>query len=73
LLKGSIGPTRQRETITPSDDSLPDEGGSYGEMMRAFLVACVAAVVIAIAAAVVLDRFVQQTSAAAFTLPSARI
>jgi hypothetical protein len=41
--------------------------------MRSFLAACVAAVVIAISAAVVLDRFVQQTSAATFTLPSARI
>ena len=41
--------------------------------MRAFLAACVAAVVLAIGAAVVLDLFVQQTSAAAFTLPSARI
>jgi hypothetical protein len=41
--------------------------------MRAFLAACVAVVVIAIGAAVVLDQFVQQTSAAAFTLPSARI
>jgi|HubBroStandDraft_4_1064222.scaffolds.fasta_scaffold623269_1 hypothetical protein len=39
--------------------------------MRSFLAACVATVVIAISAAVVLDRFVQQTSAAAFTLPSA--
>ena len=41
--------------------------------MCSFLAACVAAVVVAIGAAVVLDRFVQQTSAAAFTLPSARI
>jgi hypothetical protein len=41
--------------------------------MRAFLAACVAIVVIAIGAAVVLDRFVQRTSAAAFTWPSARI
>ena len=41
--------------------------------MRSFLAACVATVVIAISAAVVLDRFVQQTSAAALTLPSARI
>jgi hypothetical protein len=41
--------------------------------MRAFLAACVAIVVIAIGAAVALDRFVQQTSAAAFTWPSARI
>jgi len=35
--------------------------------MRSFLAACVATVVIAISAAVVLKRFVQQTSAAAFT------
>ena len=41
--------------------------------MRSFLAACVAAVVIAISAAIVLDRFVQQTSAATFTLLSARI
>jgi hypothetical protein len=43
------------------------------EIMRAFLAACVAATVIAIAAAVVLDNFVQEASSAAFTLPSARI
>jgi len=41
--------------------------------MRAFLAACVAAIVIAIGAAFVLDTFVQQSSEAAFTLPSARI
>jgi hypothetical protein len=41
--------------------------------MRAFLAACVAIVVIAVGAALVLDGFVQQTSAAAFTWPSARI
>jgi len=41
--------------------------------MRAFLAACVAIVVIAIGAAFVLDRFVQETSAVAFTWPSARI
>ena len=41
--------------------------------MGAFLAACVAAVVIALGAAVVLDTFVQQTSEAAFTLLSARI
>jgi hypothetical protein len=41
--------------------------------MRAFLAACVAPVVVAVGAAVVLDTFVQQSSEAAFTLPSARI
>jgi hypothetical protein len=41
--------------------------------MGAFLAACVVAVVIAIGAAVVLDTFVQETSEAAFTRPSARI
>ena len=41
--------------------------------MRVFLAACVAAAVIAITAAVVLDNFVQETASVAFTLPSARI
>lgn len=41
--------------------------------MRAFLAACAAAVVIAIGAALVLDTFVQESSEAAFTWPSARI
>jgi hypothetical protein len=41
--------------------------------MRVFLAACVAVVVIAITAAVVLDNFVQEGSSAAFALPSARI
>jgi len=40
--------------------------------MRAFVIACVVGVVITAGAFVVLDTFVQQTSAAAFTLPSVR-
>jgi hypothetical protein len=40
--------------------------------MRAFVMACVVAVVIAIGAATVLDAFVQQTSAAAFMRPGVR-
>lgn len=40
--------------------------------MRAFLAACVAVVVIAIGAAVILDRFAQESSAAAFTEPGVR-
>ncbi len=43
------------------------------EIVRVFLAACVAAAVMALAAAVVLDNFVQEASSAAFTLPSARI
>ncbi len=41
--------------------------------MRVFLAACLVAVVIAIAAAVILDNFVQETASVAFALPSARI
>jgi uncharacterized membrane protein len=41
--------------------------------MRAFLIACVVAVVIAIGGSVVLDTFVQEPSAAAFTRPGVRI
>jgi hypothetical protein len=41
--------------------------------MRAFLAACIAAIFIAIAGAVVLDTFVQQSSADAFAQSSARI
>jgi hypothetical protein len=41
--------------------------------MRIFLAACVAAVLIAIVAAAVLDGFVAESSAVAFSLPSARI
>ena len=41
--------------------------------MRAFLAACVAVVVIAIGAAVVLDRFVQKSSEAAYTVPGVRV
>lgn len=40
--------------------------------MRSFLAACVVTVVIVIAAGVVLENFVQETSAAAFTLPGVR-
>jgi hypothetical protein len=41
--------------------------------MRAFVLACFALAIVAIGAAVVLDRFVQRSSAVAFTEPSARI
>jgi hypothetical protein len=40
--------------------------------MRAFIMASVAAIMIAAGAAVVLDHFVQESSATAFTKPSAR-
>jgi hypothetical protein len=40
--------------------------------MRAFLIACFAVGIVAVSAAVVLDRFVQQSSAAAFTDLSAK-
>ena len=70
---GLYGSAGHRETIPPSGDCLPDEAGSWREIMGAFLAACVAAVVIAIGAAVVLDTFVQESSEAAFTRSSARI
>ena len=38
--------------------------------MRAFIVACIVAGVIAVGAALILDNFVQQTARAAFTEPS---
>jgi hypothetical protein len=41
--------------------------------MRIFIVACFAVTVIALATAAVLDGFVQESSATAFTEPSARI
>jgi hypothetical protein len=41
--------------------------------MRAFIVACLVATMIAVAAAAVLDDFVQVSSSKAFTEPSARI
>jgi hypothetical protein len=41
--------------------------------MRVFIAACLVAGVIAVGAAVVLDKFVQESSSAAFTEPSARI
>jgi len=41
--------------------------------MRCFLAACVVAAAIAICAAIVLDRFVQESSMAAFAKPTARI
>jgi hypothetical protein len=40
--------------------------------MRAFVTACIVAVVISIGASVVLDAFVQETSAAAFARPGVR-
>lgn len=41
--------------------------------MRAFIVACLAATLIAIGAAAVLDYFVQEPSATAFAEPGVRI
>jgi hypothetical protein len=41
--------------------------------MRAFIVACFAAFMIAVGAAAVLDHFVQESSSTAFTEPSVRI
>jgi hypothetical protein len=41
--------------------------------MRIFLIACAAAIAIAIAAAVVLDGFAQEPSSAAFSRPGVRI
>jgi hypothetical protein len=41
--------------------------------MRAFTVACLTAVVIAVGAAVILDNFMQQSAVAAFTEPTARV
>jgi hypothetical protein len=41
--------------------------------MRAFIAACFAIAIIAVAAAAVLDNFVQRSSAAAYAEPSARI
>jgi hypothetical protein len=41
--------------------------------MRAFIMACVAAVAIAAGAAAILDNFVQQSVAAAFAEPTARV
>jgi hypothetical protein len=41
--------------------------------MRVFMVACFAVTVIALGAAAVLVEFVQESSATAFTEPSARI
>ncbi|MET0875528.1 MAG: hypothetical protein ABWY14_00170 [Tardiphaga sp.] len=41
--------------------------------MRAFIAACLVAILIAICSAVVLDRFVQESSADAFTRSSTRI
>jgi hypothetical protein len=41
--------------------------------MRSFMVACLAATIIALGAAAFLDDFAQESSTAAFTEPSARI
>jgi hypothetical protein len=41
--------------------------------MQAFIVACLAAIVIAVSAVAILDSFVQESVATAFTEPSARI
>jgi hypothetical protein len=42
-------------------------------MMRPFIAACFVVAITAFAVAAVLDNFVQQSSTAAFTEPSARI
>ena len=41
--------------------------------MKAFMAACFVAIVVAVGAAAILDNFVQESSAAAFAEPSARI
>jgi hypothetical protein len=41
--------------------------------MRAFIIASFAAIMIAVGAAAILDHFLQESSATAFTEPSARI
>jgi hypothetical protein len=41
--------------------------------MRAFIVACVVAVIIAVGGAAVLDNFVQENASAAFAESSARV
>jgi hypothetical protein len=41
--------------------------------MRAFIAACFVAVIVALGAAAVLDKFVQQSSSAAFSEPGVRI
>jgi hypothetical protein len=41
--------------------------------MRAFAVACLTAVVIAVGVAAILDNFVQQSAAVAFVEPTARV
>jgi hypothetical protein len=41
--------------------------------MRAFALACLLAVVIAVGAALILDNFVQESATTAFALPSARV
>jgi hypothetical protein len=42
-------------------------------MMRVFIIACFVAGIIAVAAAAILDNFVQESSSAAFAQSSARI
>jgi hypothetical protein len=41
--------------------------------MRAFAIACLTALVIAVAVAAILDNFVQQSATVAFAEPSARV
>jgi hypothetical protein len=41
--------------------------------MRAFIIASFAAIMIAVGAAAILDHFLQESSATAFTEPSARL
>jgi hypothetical protein len=47
--------------------------GSWRKIMRAFMLSCLAAAMIALGAAALLGHFLQEPSSAAFTEPSARI
>jgi NaMN:DMB phosphoribosyltransferase len=62
----------QRE-IPTFDKLLEVVAETGGRAMRVFIVACIVAGIIAAGAAVTLDGFVQESSSAAFTEPSARI
>jgi hypothetical protein len=61
--------------VAPNSDTAirPEDEGSRRDIMRAFLAACFVAAVVAIVAAFVLDNYVQESSAAAFTIPGVRI
>jgi hypothetical protein len=41
--------------------------------MRTFLVACVVAIIIAVAAALILDRLVQESSSKSYSTPAVRL